>query len=147
VFGFARLFRFGPFFRPADHYVANFLSFAIHHRELPPRRGWAGYVNLTSDDLCCAESFVVILAVETGGINQTVSVSYIKKIVGHLQFAPKTPTLTNASSDGPVPTSFRFSSHLLPRTARNESAAALAPCGGPDVLAVYACNDLFPVTE
>jgi hypothetical protein len=31
-FALALLFQFGSFFRPADQYVADFLSFAIHHR-------------------------------------------------------------------------------------------------------------------
>jgi hypothetical protein len=86
LFAFGLLVRIGPFFRrPTDHHVSDFLSFAIHHRQLPPGRGWPGHLDLPGDNLCCAESLVVILAIEAGGINQAVAVRYVKKIVGHLE--------------------------------------------------------------
>jgi hypothetical protein len=40
---------------------------------------YPSHLNLPGDDLSCAESLVVILAIEAGWVNQAVAVRYVKK--------------------------------------------------------------------
>jgi hypothetical protein len=70
LFAFGLQVRIEPFFhRSTDHDVSDFPSFAIQHRQLSPRSGWPSHLDLPGDDLCCAESFVVVLAIKASGIN------------------------------------------------------------------------------